>query len=60
METFPQIIHSATALATEGSSFGVSAASLPVGTNTVAQGPSCTGITTSNTIAAMAAGFGRF
>ena len=57
----PEIIHTVpTAIATEGSSFGVSAASLPAADLTVAQGPSCTGITTSHATDASAVGLGMF
>lgn len=57
----PQLIHSSTITAIEGSSFGVSAAHTPpVATNTVANGPSCTGRTTSNPTAASASGFGDY
>jgi len=57
----PQLIHSSTITAIEGSSFGLSAAHTPpVATNTVANGPSCTGRTTSNPTAASASGFGDY
>jgi len=57
----PQIIHTVpTAIATEGSSFGVSAASAPAPTISIANGAACTGITTSHATAASAVGFGDY
>ena len=56
----PEIIHSGTAAATEGSSFGVSAASVPAPTFTVATGSICTGVTTANPTDTAATGFGTF
>ena len=54
----PEVIHSATAAVTEGSSFGVSAASAPAPTFTSNKGATCTGVTTFNADDTIATGFG--
>merc|ERR1712183_445209 len=56
----PEVIHSATAAVTEGSSFGVSAASPAAPTFTSAQGTICTGVTTFNADDTIATGFGDY
>ena len=57
----PQIVPAITGAAaatTEGSSFGVGAASVPLATLTSATGTICTGVTSINAIAPAALGFG--
>ena len=54
----PEVIHSATAGTTEGSSFGVSAASEAAPTFSVNQGVTCTGFTTVAAIDTNSAGLG--
>ena len=55
----PEVIHTTpTALAAEGSSFGVSANSAPAPTFSVNQGPGCTGVTTFHATDTSATGYG--
>lgn len=56
----PEVIHSATAGTTEGSSFGVSAASEAAPTFSVNQGVTCTGFTTVAAIDTNSAGLGDY